>query len=115
MNGPANPSLTVPLIEPMLNALKEANPEIESWAILGFCWGGKVATLVSGEGSSFKASAQAHPSLLDVQDAREVRIPHCVLPSNDEVPEVCSPLSPSPSPSLCPSTSPFIHLPLRYN
>lgn len=43
---------------------------------------------MSGEGSGFKASAQAHPSLLDVKDAEGVRIPHCVLPSRDEVPEV---------------------------
>ncbi|KAH6713248.1 hypothetical protein BKA61DRAFT_608792 [Leptodontidium sp. MPI-SDFR-AT-0119] len=91
MSGPANPAHTVPLIHPLLETLKLANPSIESWAILGFCWGGKVATLVSGEGSGFKASAQAHPSLLDVKDAEGVRIPHCVLPSRDEVPEVMEP------------------------
>ncbi|KAH7420041.1 hypothetical protein BKA64DRAFT_729656 [Cadophora sp. MPI-SDFR-AT-0126] len=87
MSGPANPDLTIPLILPMIETLQAANPSIESWAILGFCWGGKVATLVSQEGSVFRASAQAHPSLLDSSDAREVRIPHCVLPSQDEVPE----------------------------
>lgn len=95
MSGPADPSKTLPLIAPLMKVLKEAHPEIESWGILGFCWGGKVAALSSVEdfavkGGLFKASAQAHPSLLDVADARNIVVPHCVLPSNDEVPEVSS-------------------------
>src|SRR3954462_6162491 len=40
MTGPANPEKTLPLIEPLLEAMKEANPQIESWGILGYCWGG---------------------------------------------------------------------------
>ncbi|CZS87910.1 hypothetical protein WAI453_000292 [Rhynchosporium graminicola] len=91
MGGPADPSRTLPLILPLLSTLKASNPSIQSWAILGFCWGGKLAVLLSGEGSEFKASAQTHPSLLDIKDAREVRIPHCVLPSMEEVPEVVDP------------------------
>lgn len=68
--------------------MKKKNPQIESWAIVGFCWGGKIAALVSGEGSPFKASGQCHPSLLELGDAEKIRIPHVVLPSMDEVPEV---------------------------
>ena len=44
--------------------------------------------LMSQEGSLFKASAQCHPSLQEVEDAGRVRIPHCVLPSTDEVPQM---------------------------
>ena len=35
MNGPANPDKTVPLVFPLLEAMKRANPQIESWAIIG--------------------------------------------------------------------------------
>jgi hypothetical protein len=51
--------------------------------------------MLSGEGSLFKASAQAHPSMLGLKDAEEVRIPMCVLPSMGEEAEVCllNPLS----------------------
>jgi dienelactone hydrolase len=88
MNGPANPAGTVPKIAPLMEAIKKANPQIEDWAILGFCWGGKIAALVSQEGSLFKASGQCHPSLLERADAAKVTIPMVVLPSLDEVPEV---------------------------
>lgn len=96
MTGPADPTKTLPLIEPLLEAMKRANPQIESWAILGYCWGGKIAVLASGEGSAFLASGQCHPSLLETVDAEKVAIPHVVLPSMDEVPEViasCSTIS----------------------
>jgi dienelactone hydrolase len=87
MTGPANPAGTVPLILPLLDAMKKENPQIESWAILGYCWGGKIAALVSQEGTPFKASGQCHPSLLELDDATKLTIPHITLPSMDEVPE----------------------------
>jgi len=87
MSGPANPDKTVPLISPLMEAIKKAHPHIESWAIHGFCWGGKIAAIVSQPGSLFKASGQSHPSLLDIEDAKKVSIPMVVLPSMDEDPE----------------------------
>ncbi|TVY52320.1 putative AIM2 family protein [Lachnellula cervina] len=91
MNGPADPTRTVPKIAPLMETIKKANPQIEDWAILGFCWGGKIAALVSQEGSLFKASGQCHPSLLERTDAAKVTIPMVVLPSLDEVPEEVDP------------------------
>ena len=35
MTGPADPDKTVPLIFPLLEAMKKDNPQIESWSILG--------------------------------------------------------------------------------
>jgi len=35
MTGPAEPDRTVPLVFPLLEAMKKGNPQIESWAILG--------------------------------------------------------------------------------
>ena len=88
MYGPADPDKTLPLIRPMLEEMKKRNPAIETWAIMGFCWGGKIAALESRSGTPFKAAAQCHPSLLDVKDGSQVTIPMVVLPSMDEDPAV---------------------------
>ncbi|KAJ5966617.1 hypothetical protein N7481_013331 [Penicillium waksmanii] len=88
MSGYGDPTKTVPLIAPILKDISKKHPEIESWAILGFCWGGKIASLVCQEGTPFKAAAQCHPSLVDPEDAKKVTVPICTLPSQDEVPEV---------------------------
>lgn len=84
MTGPADPAKTVPLIAPMMEEIKKQHPELTTFAIFGTCWGGKIAALVSQEGSLFEASAQVHPSLLDINDASKVAIPMVVLPSMDE-------------------------------
>ena len=84
MSGPANPDKTVPQIVPLMKEIKEAHPEIEAWAIIGFCWGGKIAALVSQTDSLFQASGQCHPSLIDTEDAKKVTIPMVLLPSMDE-------------------------------
>jgi len=89
MTGPADPAKTLPLVLPLLEEMKKQNPQIESWAILGYCWGGKIAALSSQAGTPFKASAQCHPSLLELADATKITIPHAVLASMEEVPEVC--------------------------
>lgn len=88
MSGYGDPPKTVALIAPIMADIQKTHPEIESWAILGFCWGGKVASVVCQEGTIFKAAAQCHPSLLDTDDAKKVTVPMCILPSQDEVPEV---------------------------
>ncbi|KAL9109433.1 MAG: hypothetical protein Q9227_005941 [Pyrenula ochraceoflavens] len=57
---------------------------IEKWAVFGLCWGGKIAALVSGPGTVFKASGQTHPAGLAVEDANKMSIPHICLASKDE-------------------------------
>ncbi|KAI9647917.1 hypothetical protein NHQ30_004306 [Ciborinia camelliae] len=57
---------------------------VKSWGIAGYCWGAKIVTLASQEGTIFKAGAQAHPSLVDPEDAKLVTIPQVVLLSKDE-------------------------------
>ncbi|OBT42471.1 hypothetical protein VE00_07919 [Pseudogymnoascus sp. WSF 3629] len=80
----ANP---VDNLNKLLAVMKEAKlsyPSVEKWAILGLCWGGKVAVLASGSQSLFAVSGQAHPSLLDVLDAKAITIPHICLASPEE-------------------------------
>lgn len=73
----------------LADANKEASSGsgFSSWGILGFCWGGKVANLTLGKDSAFKAGAQAHPAMLDPEDAKNVAVPIAVLASKDEDPD----------------------------
>lgn len=57
----------------------------QSWSILGFCWGGKIASLSSGaENTLFQAAAQCHPAMVDANDAKVINIPMALLASKDE-------------------------------
>ncbi|KAL2833814.1 dienelactone hydrolase [Aspergillus cavernicola] len=67
---------------------KSLYPQVKSWGIVGLCWGGKLAAMASGSHSYFTVSGQAHPSLLDVADAKAISIPHICLPSPDEPAEL---------------------------
>lgn len=87
LTGPAHPDKIVPLIMLIMEEIKKAHPEIESWAILGFCWGGKIAALVFQEGSLFKAFRHCHPNLADTENTKKVTIPMMFLPSQHEGPE----------------------------
>lgn len=72
------------------NVVAEANKlasggSFQSWSILGFCWGGKIATLsVGAENKLFKAAAQCHPAMVDPNDAKNVNVPLATLASKDE-------------------------------
>jgi len=44
----------------------------KTWGAVGFCWGGKVVSVISGPDSLFKVACQAHPGLIDPADAAKV-------------------------------------------
>lgn len=79
----AAPPKTVKRIPELVAAIKKGY-NIESFAVVGFCWGGKIVNLVSQQGTPFKAAATAHPAMVDPADAPKVTIPIAVLPSKDE-------------------------------
>ncbi|KAF3399789.1 hypothetical protein F1880_008002 [Penicillium rolfsii] len=72
------------------NIVAEANKlapggAFSSWSILGYCWGGKIAALsVGADNKLFKAAAQAHPAMVDPEDAKNVNVPFAMLASKDE-------------------------------
>ncbi|CRG83121.1 putative AIM2 family protein C30D10,14 [Talaromyces islandicus] len=80
----AAPPKVIPKVQATIAEAKTKFPSVEKWAILGLCWGGKLAALVSTEGTDFVASGQVHPGLLDPNDAKSITIPHIVLASKDE-------------------------------
>ncbi|KAI0428381.1 hypothetical protein F5Y09DRAFT_332624 [Xylaria sp. FL1042] len=70
-----------------VKALSEKYPEIKEWAILGFCWGGKVVSLISASPENpFKVGVEAHPAMVDPKDAEGIKIPLALLASKDEDP-----------------------------
>ncbi|KAB8294817.1 hypothetical protein EYC80_006778 [Monilinia laxa] len=78
-------------LEGFMEILKERDElkGVKSWGVAGYCWGAKIVTLASQEGTIFKAGAQTHPSLVDPEDAKSVTIPQIVLLSKDENKEQC--------------------------
>lgn len=69
-------------------ANKQAPGGSFQWSILGFCWGGKIAALSAGaDNKLFKAAAQAHPAMVDPNDAKNINVPFIMLASKDEPPK----------------------------
>ncbi|KAI0104354.1 Alpha/Beta hydrolase protein [Daldinia grandis] len=84
-NSPPSVAAKVP---DYVNAVSAKYPEIKNWAILGFCWGGKVVSLVTSKPDTvFKAGVEAHPAMVDPADAENIKVPLALLASKDEPPE----------------------------
>ncbi|KAI1211912.1 Alpha/Beta hydrolase protein [Annulohypoxylon truncatum] len=84
-NSPPSVAAKVP---DYVSAVSAKYPEIKSWAILGFCWGGKVVSLVTSKPDTvFKAGVEAHPAMVDPADAENIKVPLALLASKDETPE----------------------------
>jgi len=79
----AAPPKTLSRIPKIIEALSTTKG-VEKWAILGFCWGGKITNLSSQAGSPFKAAAACHPAMVAAEDAPGVTIPYLMLPSGGE-------------------------------
>jgi len=79
----AAPPKTLPRIPKIVDELSQKNG-IEKWAIIGFCWGGKIVNLSSMEGTKFKVAAACHPAMVAGDDAPGITIPYIMLPSGDE-------------------------------
>ncbi|MCJ1228933.1 hypothetical protein MMC12_005597 [Toensbergia leucococca] len=83
--GPAAPKPNVAKVGPLVKAIeKEVGGGIEQWASLGQCWGGKIISFTSQEGTPFKAAAEVHPAMIDPADGKGFTIPVCILASKDE-------------------------------
>ncbi|KAI0487577.1 hypothetical protein F4859DRAFT_262340 [Xylaria cf. heliscus] len=76
------------LVPGYVKALSEKYPEIKEWAILGYCWGGKVVSLVTAlPENPFKSGIEVHPAMVDPEDAKNIKVPLALLASKDEGPE----------------------------
>jgi len=72
-----------------IRALSARYPSIASWGVIGYCWGGKVVSLVtSGAGNPFAVAAEVHPAAVDPGDAASIGVPLIMLASKEEPAEV---------------------------
>ncbi|OIW31332.1 alpha/beta-hydrolase [Coniochaeta ligniaria NRRL 30616] len=68
-----------------VKTLQEKNPGIKSWGIVGYCWGGKVVSLVtSGSSNPFSIAAEVHPAMVDPSEAEGIKVPLILLASKEE-------------------------------
>lgn len=83
--GKYSPPSVAAKVPEYLKAVAAKNPQIKSWALLGFCWGGKVVALVtSSPENPFQAGIQVHPAMVDPTEAPKIKVPLCLLASKDE-------------------------------
>ncbi|KAF9454996.1 dienelactone hydrolase [Macrolepiota fuliginosa MF-IS2] len=78
----ASPPANVKKLASFGQALKSEG--VQKLGVYGFCWGGKVTMLGSGESTLFNAAAIVHPAMLSVEDAQKITIPFAIYVSKDE-------------------------------
>lgn len=71
-------------LDAVLASLKDSFPSIEKWGTIGYCWGGKIVALTSGEGTAWSAAVSTSPARVDAEDAKHIVIPMAMLASKDE-------------------------------
>ncbi|KAG6010439.1 hypothetical protein E4U21_006438 [Claviceps maximensis] len=68
-----------------VQAVKDKFSSVTKFGIVGYCWGGKVATLsAKANNSLFGAIASVHPAMVDPKDAQGITVPMVLLASGDE-------------------------------
>lgn len=83
--GNNDPNGVAAALQEYVEAAQAANPLITSWAILGYCWGGKVVELVtSSDANPFTAAAVAHPAMIDPTGADKISVPFVMLASGED-------------------------------
>jgi len=81
-NGPQS---IKPRLVSVIKAAETKYSSIQSWGIVGLCWGGKaVSLLTSADDNPFKVAAECHPAMVSAADAESIKIPLCMLASMDE-------------------------------
>jgi dienelactone hydrolase len=83
--GNNDPGKVAAALPAYVKAAQAANPSIKSWAILGYCWGGKVVELVTSSAANpFAAAAVAHPAMIDPKGAEKITVPFALLASGED-------------------------------
>lgn len=79
------PPVHLPRVAGVIEDAQKHNPNIKKWGVIGYCWGGKMVSLLGGQDSTpFSAGVQTSPAMVDPSDAEKIKIPMCVLASQDE-------------------------------
>jgi len=70
----------------LVKTLSAANPQITSWGVVGYCWGGKVISLAVSKPDTnpFAVAGVCHPGMIEATDMAAVKVPFILLASGDE-------------------------------
>ncbi|KAK3167653.1 hypothetical protein OEA41_010780 [Lepraria neglecta] len=82
--GPAAPPKNAGKVPGLVKEIEKQCSGIQKWGSLGMCWGGKIVSLTAQPGTNFSAAAEVHPAMVDPKDAKDIKIPVCMLASGDE-------------------------------
>ena len=82
--GPADITKNLKALSSFATAASKEFPSVQNHAILGFCWGAKVAIKAADKRDVFKAVAAVHPAMVDAADAKDLTAPIMMLASKDE-------------------------------
>lgn len=81
----ASPPIHLPKVPEIIKDAQKQNPNIKTWGFIGYCWGGKMGSLLAGQDEVlFKAVVQTSPAMVDPADAEKVKVPMMMLASNEE-------------------------------
>jgi dienelactone hydrolase len=83
-SGPAAADVMMGKLKAVVDALKANASGVEKYGLMGYCWGAKIVSLSTTEGTVFHAAAEVHPSALSPADAPKIVVPIVVLASGDE-------------------------------
>lgn len=90
LNSRASPADALPAMVDVLSKLKtEVFPQIKAWGAVGFCWGGKLVSMLAskGQASPITVAGQSSPARLEPEEAKNITIPMVVLASSKEAGE----------------------------
>lgn len=82
--GTGAPPKAVGAIPGIIKEIESKAHGITKWGIVGMCWGGKVVSYSCGPNTPFTAAAEAHPAMIDPNDAPGITVPIAILASKDE-------------------------------
>lgn len=82
----ASPTRVLPRILETLAEFETLYPTVTRWGAVGYCWGGKLVSLIVAKGveSPLVAAAQSSPARLDPEESRRITIPMAMLASSKE-------------------------------
>jgi dienelactone hydrolase len=80
----ASPPKHLPKIAGILEEAERMNANIQSWGAIGYCWGGKMISILGGMGTKLKVGVQTSPALVDPSEAPNVAFPVLIQLSQDE-------------------------------
>lgn len=82
--GPGNFEQGVKNSLAILKDLQAEYPNIKNWAFHGYCWGGKIAAILSSQGTEYTVTGASHPGRIDPAEAKALKTPHISLLSGED-------------------------------